>query len=88
MANRPMRMLLLLRLASVKMAVAKSARGDSAEGQNGVQSNRKATPMVNKAGRRWTSFSESGYFLYRLMRAMPELCTCLKNFFKSVRRLW
>ena len=29
-----------------------------------------------------------GYFLYRLMRAIPELCTCLKNFRKSVRRLW
>lgn len=32
-----------------------------------------STPTVKTIGSMCTNFSDSGYFLYRLMRAMPEL---------------
>ena len=38
----------------------------------GVEPN---NPRVNAAGSRWTSFSDSGYFLYRLMRSCPTMLT-------------
>ena len=44
-------------------------------------------PNVNTVGNKCTTFNESGYFLYRLIRAIPLLYTCLKNFLKSVLRL-
>lgn len=40
----------------------------------------RAQPAVNMAGRVCTSLSVPGWRFDRLMRAMPELCTCLKTF--------
>ena len=44
-------------------------------------------PTVKSMGNRCTSFRLPGCRFIRLMRAIPLLCTCLKNFLKSVLRL-
>ena len=72
---------------STNIIRANSASNKSAHGHISEASSTSTTPTVNAAGSMCTSFSDSGYFLYKLIRAIPELCTCLKNFFRSVRRL-
>lgn len=67
--------------------MANKASKSRLHGQIRAASNTSTTPTVNTAGSKCTTFKDSGYFLYKSMRAIPELCTCLKNFFKSVRRL-
>lgn len=48
---------------------------------------RKSVPTTKVVGSKCTIFNEEGYILYKLILAIPELKTCLKNFFKSVLRL-
>ena len=87
-AKAPILILRLLIEASINIIRIKRAIGNNAYGQTNALNNRNITPRVNNAGNTCTGFNDSGYFLYKLIRAMPELCTCLKNFFRSVRRLW
>ena len=85
--RHPIRMLLLRMLASIKMRRINNKIGSKHHRHQSEPSNNTNNPTVKAAGRRCTTLSDSGYFLYKLMRAIPELCTCLKNFRKSVRRL-
>ena len=87
MDNNPIFKLLFLHVESMQMTRAKSSSNDKLQPQTNEHNNRNTIPKVKTAGNKCTIFNDSGYFLYRLMRAMPELCTCLKNFFKPVRRL-
>lgn len=81
MDNNPIFKLLFLHVESMQMTRAKSSSNDKLQPQTNEHNNRNTTPKVKTAGNKCTIFNDSGYFLYRLMRAMPELCTCLKNFF-------
>ncbi len=87
MDNNPILKLLFRNVESTQMIRAKSSSKDKLQLQTNEHNNRNTIPIVKSAGNKCTTFNDSGYFLYRLIRAIPELCTCLKNFFKSVRRL-
>lgn len=79
MDNNPILKLLFRNVESTQMIRAKSSSKDKLQLQTNEHNNRNTIPIVKSAGNKCTTFNDSGYFLYRLIRAIPELCTCLKT---------
>ena len=71
----PIQRLLFRMEESVKIMIANIAKSNNAYGQISELSNTNTTPRVNTAGSRCTTFSDSGYFLYRLIRVGKQSAT-------------
>ena len=73
MDNNPILKLLFRNVESTQMIRAKSSSKDKLQLQTNEHNNRNTIPIVKSAGNKCTTFNDSGYFLYRLIRAIPEL---------------